>query len=118
MSKLFRLLGLQTGSRPRPAKRPLSTGSVLRIDDLAIPIYDDIDGIAVRGIHRGQIGISGHHDMTLAGMVFQVLLYDLLGLCYINGNHDQALAGEFRGKVVHQTLFALAVGTPRGPELK
>jgi len=51
-------------------------------------------------------------------MVFQVLLYDLLGLCYINGNHDQALVREFRGKVIYQTLFALAVGTSCGPELK
>jgi hypothetical protein len=91
---------------------------VLRIDDLAVAIDDDIDGISVRGIHCGEIGISGHHDMTLAGMVFQVLLHDLLRLCYINRNHDQALVGKFRGKVVYQTLFALAVGTPRGPELK
>jgi hypothetical protein len=51
-------------------------------------------------------------------MVFQVLLYDLLGLCYINGNHDQALAGKFRREVVYQSLFALAVGAPRSPELK
>jgi hypothetical protein len=91
---------------------------VLRVDDLAVAIDYNVDGIAVRGIHRGQIGISGHHDVTLAGMVFQVLLHDLLGLCYINGNHNQALAGEFRGKVIYQTLFALAVRTPRGPELK
>jgi hypothetical protein len=116
--ELLGLFGLQTGAGQRPAKRPLSTGSVLRIDDLAVAIDHDINGIAVRGIHGGQIGISGHYYVTLAGMVFQVLLHDLLGLCYINGNHDQALAGEFRSKVVYETLFALAVRTPRGPELK
>ena len=108
--KLLGVLGLKAGARQRPAKGPLSTGSVLRIDDLAVAIDNNVDGIAVGGVHGGQIGISGHHDVALAGMVFHVLLYDLLGLCYINGNHDQALVGEFRGKVVYQSLLALAVG--------
>src|SRR5208337_5623457 len=86
----FLYTGLETGAGQRPAKAPLSTRSSLRIDDLAIAIDDDVDGIAVRGVHGGKIRVPSHHDVTLARMLFQILLHDLLGFAYIHREHDQA----------------------------
>jgi len=59
----------QTRAGQRPAQRPLSTRSMLRIDNLALAIDDDVDGIPVRLVHGGQIRVSRHHDVTFAGML-------------------------------------------------
>jgi len=115
---LLGLFRLQSRAGERPAKASLSARSALCVDHLAIAIDDDVDGITVGGVHRGQIGVAGHHDVTLPGMILQILLHYLLGLAHVNRDHNQTLAGKFWGEVVHQRFLTLAVGIPRGPELK
>lgn len=51
-------------------------------------------------------------------MFGEVLTDRFLRLSYVDGEHHQALAGELLMDVVHQLLFAAAVGAPGGPELQ
>ena len=51
-------------------------------------------------------------------MFDEVLTDRFLRLPYVDGEHHQALVGKLALNIVHQLLFASAIGAPGGPELQ
>ena len=88
----------------------LSTRSTGRVDYLANAIDYNVNGITVRGIHGGEIRVSGHHDTTLAGMVFQILLHNLLRFGDVHRQNYQTLVGKLSGYVIDQRVSARHAG--------
>src|SRR4051794_31234972 len=96
----------------------LAGGPALLSSDISVAIDSDIDGIRLRGKHRGKVSVLGEHDSTTAGTALQVLLDPLLRLIHVNGQDDQALGGKFLVDVIHHLLLPAAILAPRGPELQ
>src|SRR5208282_4679971 len=72
------LAGRKACAREHGAQRALAPGSVLSGHNISVAADDDIDGIGVGGIHRGQVSVVGEDDAAAARILLQIFLHRLL----------------------------------------
>ena len=86
--------------------------------DVAVAVDYHVDGVALGVVHGCQAGVFGEHDGHGSRVLGEIFLNLLIGFEDVDGEHDQAFAGELFGDVVDQRGFSFAVLAPGGPELE
>ena len=106
------------GAGDEIAKGIFAAGATLSSGDVAVAVDHYIDGIDVGLVHGGEIGVFHHDELAVAGMLLEIFLDGLFGFADVDGEEDEAFAGELVADFVDEGGFVGAEAAPGGPELE
>jgi len=112
------LFGFEAGAAEHAAKATLSGSAALFTGDFAVTVDDYVNGIHLRVVHGGEVGVFGENDGNVARVFHQILLHSLIRFEDVYGEDDQIFAFVFPGDVIDELGFLFAVLAPCGPEFE
>jgi len=111
-------LGFNAASGNEYAKGLFAACPALGSRDVAVAIDHNIDGIDVGLVHGREIGVFHHDDLAVARMLFEIFLDGFFGFADVDGEENEALAGELVADLVDERGFIRTKTAPGGPEFK
>ena len=69
-------------------------------------------------VHGGEIGVFHHDELAVAGVLLEIFFDGLFGFPHVDGQKDQAFAGELMADLVDEGGFVSAEAAPGGPEFE
>jgi len=106
------------GASDESAKSIFAAGAALGSDNEAVTVDDHVNGISVGLIHGGEIGVFHHDDLAVARMLLEIFFDGFPGFADVDGEEDEAFAGELMADLVDEGGFVGAEAAPGGPEFE
>ncbi len=93
------------GASDESAKSIFAAGAALGSDNEAVTVDDHVNGISVGLIHGGEIGVFHHDDLAVARMLLEIFFDGFPGFADVDGEEDEAFAGELMADLVDEGGF-------------
>ena len=106
------------GASDESAEGIFAAGAALGSDNEAVAVDDHVNGIGIGLIHGGEIGVFHHDDFAVTGMLLEIFFDGFLGFADVDGEEDEAFAGELMADLVDEGGFVGAEAAPGGPEFE
>src|SRR6266852_8032273 len=106
------------GTSDESAEGIFAAGAALGADNEAGAVDDHVNGIGIGLIHGGEIGVFHHDDLAVARMLLEIFFDGFLGFADVDGEEDEAFAGELMADLVDEGGFVGAEAAPGGPEFE